>query len=203
MNKIAVGSEAADAIDIDAPAGENVRRVAEAKGMRPEDVAVVVLDRPRHEDLIRDLRECGAKVMLIPDGDVAPAIAAAQPGTGVDLLMGIGGTPEGVIAACAVKSFGGALQGRLWPRDDEERQKLVEGGYDPERVLSTDDLVAGEDLFVAATGVTSGALLRGVRYTKEGAVTDSLVIRSRSGTVRRIEAQHSFEKLSHFTGRKY
>lgn len=203
MNKIAVGSEAADAIDIDAPAGENVRRVAEAKGMRPEDVAVVVLDRPRHEDLIRDLRESGAKVMLIPDGDVAPAIAAAQPGTGVDLLMGIGGTPEGVIAACAVKSFGGALQGRLWPRDDDERARLVEGGYDPDRVLTTDDLVAGEDLFVAATGVTSGALLRGVRYTKEGAVTDSLVIRSRSGTVRRIEAQHSFEKLSHFTGREY
>jgi fructose-1,6-bisphosphatase II len=203
MDKIAVGSEAAGAIDIDAPAAENVRRVAEAKGMRPEDVAVVVLDRPRHEDLIRDLRESGAKVMLIPDGDVAPAIAAAQPGTGVDLLMGIGGTPEGVIAACAVKSFGGALQGRLWPRDDEERKKLVEAGYDPERVLSTDDLVAGEDLFVAATGVTSGALLRGVRYTKDGALTDSLVIRSRSGTVRRIEAQHSFEKLSHFTGQKY
>jgi fructose-1,6-bisphosphatase II len=203
MDKIAVGSEAAGAIDIDAPPAENVRRVAEAKGMRTEDVAVVVLDRPRHEDLIRDLRESGAKVMLIPDGDVAPAIAAAQPGTGVDLLMGVGGTPEGVIAACAVKSFGGALQGRLWPRDDEERQKLVEEGYDPERVLSTDDLVAGEDLFVAATGVTSGALLRGVRYTKDGAVTDSLVIRSRSGTVRRIEAQHSFEKLSHFTGRKY
>lgn len=203
MNKIAVGSEAADAIDIDATAGENVRRVAEAKGMRPEDVAVVVLDRPRHEDLIRDLRESGAKVMLIPDGDVAPAIAAAQPGTGVDLLMGIGGTPEGVIAACAVKSFGGALQGRLWPRDEDERGRLVEGGYDPDRVLTTDDLVAGEDLFVAATGVTSGALLRGVRYTKEGAVTDSLVIRSRSGTVRRIEAQHSFEKLSHFTGREF
>lgn len=203
MNKIAVGSEAADAIDIDATAGENVRRVAEAKGMRPEDVTVVVLDRPRHEDLIRDLRESGAKVMLIPDGDVAPAIAAAQPGTGVDLLMGIGGTPEGVIAACAVKSFGGALQGRLWPRDEDERGRLVEGGYDPDRVLTTDDLVAGEDLFVAATGVTSGALLRGVRYTKEGAVTDSLVIRSRSGTVRRIEAQHSFEKLSHFTGREY
>jgi fructose-1,6-bisphosphatase II len=203
MNKIAVGSEAADAIDIDAPAGENVRRVAEAKGIRAEDVAVVVLDRPRHEDLIRDLRECGAKVMLIPDGDVAPAIAAAQPGTGVDLLMGVGGTPEGVIAACAVKSFGGALQGRLWPRDEDERGRLVEAGYDPDRVLTTDDLVAGEDLFVAATGVTSGALLRGVRYTKDGAVTDSLVIRSRSGTVRRIEAQHSFEKLSHFTGRKY
>src|SRR5919106_1105497 len=187
MNKIAVGPESVEAIDIDAPPAENVRRVAEAKGVRPQDVSIVVLDRPRHEELIAELSELGARVMLIPDGDVAPAIAAAQPGTGVDMLMGVGGTPEGVIAACAVKSFGGALQGKLWPRDDEERQQLVDG----------------DDLFVAATGVTSGALLRGVRYTKEGAVTDSLVIRSRSGTVRRIEAHHAFEKLSRFTGREY
>ena len=203
MNKIAVGPESAEAIDIDAPPAENVRRVAAAKGVRPEDVSIVVLDRPRHEELIAELRELGARVMLIPDGDVAPAIAAAQPGTGVDMLMGVGGTPEGVIAACAVKSFGGELQGKLWPRDDEERQRLVDGGLDPDAVLATDDLVAGDDLFVAATGVTSGALLRGVRYTKEGAVTDSLVIRSRSGTVRRIEAHHAFEKLSRFTGREY
>ena len=203
MDKIAVGPESADAIDIEAPAAENVRRVANAKGCRKEDVSVVVLDRPRHEQLIADLRASGAKVMLIPDGDVAPAIAAAQPGTGVDLLMGVGGTPEGVIAACAVKSFGGALQGRLWPRDDEERQRLLDAGLDPERVLQTDDLVGGDDLFVAATGVTGGALLQGVRYTGDGAVTDSLVIRSRSGTVRRIEARHSFEKLAHFTGREY
>jgi fructose-1,6-bisphosphatase II len=166
-------------------------------------VSVVVLDRPRHEQLIAELREVGARVHLIPDGDVAPAIAASQPGTGVDMLMGIGGTPEGVIAACAVKSFGGALQGKLWPRDDGERQQLLDAGLDPERVLTTNDLVAGEDLFVAATGVTSGALLRGVTYTREGAVTDSLVIRSRSGTVRRIEASHAFEKLSRFTGREY
>jgi fructose-1,6-bisphosphatase II len=203
MDKIAVGPEAADAIDIDAPPAENVGRVAKAKGIRPEDVAVVVLDRPRHEDLIRELRAAGARVQLIPDGDVAPAIAAAQAGTGVDILMGVGGTPEGVIAACAVKSFGGALLGRLWPRDDDERQRLVDAGLDPEAVLGTDDLVASDDLFVAATGVTSGALLKGVRYTKDGAATDSLVIRSRSGTVRRIEAHHAFEKLSRFTGREY
>jgi fructose-1,6-bisphosphatase II len=203
MNKIAVGPDSADAIDIEASASENVRRVARAKGVRPADLSVVVLDRPRHEELIAELRDVGARVQLITDGDVAPAIAASQPGSGVDMLIGIGGTPEGVIAACAVKSFGGALQGKLWPRDDGERQQLHDAGLDPDRVLTTDDLVAGEDLFVAATGVTSGALLGGVRYTREGAVTESLVIRSRSGTVRRIEARHAFEKLSRFTGREY
>jgi fructose-1,6-bisphosphatase II len=203
MNKIAVGPDSADAIDIEASASENVRRVARAKGVRPADLSVVVLDRPRHEELIAELRDVGARVQLITDGDVAPAIAASQPGSGVDVLIGIGGTPEGVIAACAVKSFGGALQGKLWPRDDGERQQLHDAGLDPDRVLTTDDLVAGEDLFVAATGVTSGALLRGVSYTREGAVTESLVIRSRSGTVRRIEARHAFEKLTRFTGREY
>jgi fructose-1,6-bisphosphatase II len=137
----------------------------------------------------------GAKVNLITDGDVAPAIAASRPESGVDLLMGVGGTPEGVISAAAIKCLGGALQGRLWPRDDEERQKLLDAGFDVDRVLTTDDLVAGVDVFVAATGVTSGALLRGVRYTRDGAITDSIVMRSRSGTVRRIEAHHSFEKL--------
>jgi len=203
MDKIACGPEAAEAIDIDASPSENVRRVAEAKGVKPTDVSVVVLDRDRHVDLVAELRDCGAKVLLIPDGDVAPAIAAARGNTGVDMLMGIGGTPEGVISAAAVKCFGGALQGRLWPRDDEERLKLVEAGYDVERVLKTDDLVAGDDVFVAATGVTNGALLRGVRYTKDGAITESLVIRSRSGTVRRVEAEHRFEKLEQFTGRAY
>jgi len=195
MDKIAVGPEAAEAIDIDAPPAENVRRVAKAKGMHPEDVTVVVLDRDRHQELIAALREVGAKVRLITDGDVAPSIAAARPGTGVDLLMGVGGTPEGVISAAAIKCLGGAIQGRLWPRTDEERQKLVGAGYDVDRVLSADDLVAGQDLFVAATGVTDGALLRGVRYTGAGAVTESLVMRSRSGTVRRIEAQHRWGKL--------
>jgi fructose-1,6-bisphosphatase II len=200
MEKIACGSEAAAVIDITAPPAENVRRVAAAKGISVNDVSVVVLERPRHEQLIEDLRACGARVNLIRDGDVAPSIAAAQSGTGVDLLMGIGGTPEGVISAAAVKSLGGALQGRLWPRDDEEREKLIGAGYDPEKVLTTDDLVAGDDLFVAATGVTSGALLGGVRYTREGAITHSLVMRSRSGTFRRIEATHAFEKLARFAG---
>jgi fructose-1,6-bisphosphatase II len=184
-----------NAIDIEAAPVENVRAVADARGVSPEEVSVVVLDRPRHEELIGQLREVGAKVLLIPDGDVAPAIAAAQPGTGVDLLMGIGGTPEGVLSAAALKCVGGAIYGKLWPRDDNERQSLIDDGYDLDRVLTTDDLVGGRDVFFAATGVTTGALLRGVRYTREGAITDSIVMRSRSGTVRRIEAHHSFEKL--------
>jgi fructose-1,6-bisphosphatase II len=203
MDKIACGPEAIDVVDIKAPPRENVERVARAKGVKPSDVAVVVLDRDRHEALIDELRELGAKVLLIPDGDVAPAIAAAQPGTGVDLLMGIGGTPEGVIAAAALKCVGGGVLGKLWPRNDEERQQLVDAGFEVDRVLTTDDLVSGEDVFVAATGVTSGALLRGVRSTAEGAVTDSIVMRSRSGTVRRIEASHAFDKLEKFSGREY
>ncbi len=203
MDKIAVGPEAADVIDITAPPAENVRRVAEAKRMHSEDVSVVVLDRDRHEDLIRELREAGAKVRLITDGDVAPSIAAARVGTGVDLLMGIGGTPEGVISAAAIKCLGGAMQGKLWPRNDEERQALVDDGYDLERVLTTDDLVAGEDVFVAATGVTDGALLHGVRYTGTGAETASIVMRSRSGTVRRIDATHRWGKLEEIAGARY
>lgn len=203
MDKIAAGAAVADAIDIDASPEENVRRAAEAKGAKPSDVAVVVLDRPRNEELVGALRECGAKVMLITDGDVAPAIAAANPWRPVDLMMGIGGTPEGVIAAAAVKCLGGAVQGRLWPRDADERERLVAAGYDVDRVLTTDDLVGGEDIFVAATGVTDGTLLEGVRYTPEGAVTDSMVMRSRSGTVRRVQAWHAFEKLSKLSGREY
>jgi fructose-1,6-bisphosphatase II len=204
MNKIAVGPEAADAIDIDATPAENVRRVAEAKGKSPRDVSVIVLERDRHERLIADLRKAGARVTLIRDGDVAPAIAAAHGGVaGVDVLMGIGGTPEGVIAAAAIKCLGGALQARLWPRNDDERQKLVDEGIDPDRVLSTNDLVRGEDVFVAATGVTGGALLQGVRYTQDGAITDSIVMRSRSGTIRRVEAEHRFEKLTALSGRDY
>jgi fructose-1,6-bisphosphatase II len=195
MDKIAAGPESADAIDIEAEPADNVRAVAKAKGISPSEVSVVVLDRPRHEQLIADLREVGAKVLQITDGDVAPSIAAAQPGTGVDLLMGVGGTPEGVLAAAALKCVGGAIQGKLWPRNDEERQSLLDDGYDLDRVLHTDDLVGGRDVFFAATGVTTGALLRGVRYTRDGAITDSIVMRSRSATVRRIEATHSFEKL--------
>jgi fructose-1,6-bisphosphatase II len=203
MDKIATGPAAIDVVDIEAPPRENVERVARAKGMRPSEVSVVVLERDRHDALIDELRETGCKVHLIPDGDVAPAIAAAQPATGIDLLMGIGGTPEGVIAAAALKCVGGGVQGKLWPRNDEERQELVDAGLDPDRVLTTGDLVAGEDVFVAATGVTTGALLRGVRYLPGGAVTDSIVMRSRSGTVRRIEATHAFDKLERFSGREY
>jgi fructose-1,6-bisphosphatase II len=203
MEKIACGPEAAGAVDLDASPADNVNAVAEAKGVSPRAVSVVVLDRPRHEQLIGELREVGAKVLLIPDGDVAPAIAAAQPGTGVDLLMGVGGTPEGVLSAAALKCVGGALHGRLWPRDDDERQALVDAGFDVERKLGLDDLVAGDDVFFAATGVTTGALLKGVRYQRDGAFTDSIVMRSRSGTVRRVEATHALEKLTALTGREY
>ena len=203
MEKIAAGANAVDAVDITATPTENVHAVARAKGVKPTDLRVVVLERERHENLIGELRQAGARVNLIRDGDVAPAIAAARPETGVDLLYGIGGTPEGVISAAALKCVGGGIQGRLWPRTLEEREALVAEGFDLDRVLTTDDLVAGEDVFVAATGVTTGALLRGVRYVRDGAVTDSIVMRSRSGTVRRIEARHNLEKLTHFTGREF
>ena len=195
MDKIAVGPDAVDAIDIDASPTENVSRVAEAKGVAVNDVTVVVLERDRHDDLIAELRDAGARVNLIRDGDVAPSIAAAQPGTGVDMLMGVGGTPEGVISAAAIKCLGGALQGRLWPRDDGERRSLVEAGFELDRVLTHDDLVRGADVFVAATGVTGGSLLRGVRVVEGAVETESIVMRSRSGTVRRISAHHPSGKL--------
>jgi fructose-1,6-bisphosphatase II len=203
MDKIACGPEAADAIDIEAPPGDNVKAVAKARGVKPSDVTVVVLERDRHQGLIEALRATEAKLLLISDGDVAPSIAAARPESGVDLLMGIGGTPEGVLSAAALKCVGGVIQGKLWPRDDEERQRLVDAGFDLDRVLTTDDLVGGDDVFFAATGVTTGALLRGVRYTPEGAVTESIVMRSRSGTVRRVEAHHAFGKLEALSGGRY
>ena len=203
MEKIAVGPAAIDVIDITRSPTENVHAVADALGKSPRAVDVVVLERERHDALIAELRDAGARVRLIRDGDVAPSIAAAQPDTGVDMLYGIGGTPEGVISAAALKCVGGGIQGRLWPRNDDERRQLVEAGLDPERVLYTDDLVSGEDVFVAATGVTTGALLRGVLYTSDGATTDSIVMRSRSGTVRRVVAQQSLTKLSALTGFEY
>ncbi|MEZ5099149.1 MAG: class II fructose-bisphosphatase [Thermoleophilia bacterium] len=203
MDKIACGPELADVIDISLPPAENVRRAAKAKGVEPSEITVIVLDRDRHADLIGELRQCGAKVRLITDGDVAPAIAASRPDSGVDLLMGVGGTPEGVIAAAAAKCLGGAVQGRLWPRNDVERQRLLDEGFDLDRVLTTNDLVAGTNLFVAATGVTDGALLRGVRYGRDGATTESLVLRSRSGTSRRIEATHQLGKLTTLAGERY
>ena len=195
MDKIVVGAEAADAIDINASPTENVRRVAEATGMKPDEVTVVVLERDRHDALIAELRESGARVTLIRDGDVAPSIAAARPWTGIDLVMGIGGTPEGVISAAAIKCLGGAMQGKLWPRNDDERQRLLAAGFDLDRVLTEDDLVSGDDVFVAATGVTRGALLNGVRTDAAGVETESIVMRSRSGTVRRIAAYHPSEKI--------
>jgi fructose-1,6-bisphosphatase II len=203
MEKIAVGPQGIDVIGLGASPTENVQAVAKAKGVSTRAISVVVLERDRHNDLIAELREAGAKVNLIRDGDVAPAIAAAQAGTGVDMLYGIGGTPEGVISAAALKCVGGGIQGRLWPRDDDERQKLVDAGLDPQNILTTNDLVAGEDVFVAATGVTTGSLLRGVRYLPNGAITDSIVMRSRSGTVRRVEATHALDKLEALTGREY
>jgi fructose-1,6-bisphosphatase II len=203
MEKVATGPEAADALDVTAPPEENVRLVAKAKGVRPEEITVVILDRDRHQEMISRVREAGARVFLITDGDVAPAIAAARPNTGIDMLMGIGGTPEGVVAAAALKCLGGAIQGRLFPRNDEEKQALVDAGFHLERVLTTDDLVAGNDVFFAATGITDGSLLRGVWYDEDGAHTYSMVMRARSGTVRYVEAEHTFEKLEVFTGREY
>ena len=203
MEKIAAGPDAADAIDVTAPPEENVRRVAKAKGVRPEEITVTVLDRDRHADLIAAVRGVGAKVFLITDGDVAGAIAASAPRSGVDLLMGVGGTPEGVISAAALKCLGGAIQGRLWPRTDQERQTLIDEGFDLEAVLTTDDLVSGRDVFFAATGITDGSLLRGVQYWPDGATTYSIVMRSQSGTVRYVEAHHQFEKLERFTAVDY
>jgi fructose-1,6-bisphosphatase II len=203
MDKIAGGAEVADVLDIEAPAGENVRRAAKAKGVRPEDITVVVLDRDRHQQLIANLRAAGACVLLITDGDVAPTIAACRPETGVDLLMGVGGTPEGVISAAALKALGGGIQAKLWPRNDEERGKLIDQGFDIDEILTTDRLVSGDNVFVAATGVTTGSMLRGVRYTRDGAVTDSIVMRSKSGTVRRIGADHALDKLMKYSKVEY
>ena len=204
MEKVATGPEAAHAIDVTASPEENVRLVAEAKGIRPEEVGVVILDRDRHAEIIQRVREVGARVHLITDGDVAGAIAAATTRrSGLDLLLGIGGTPEGVVAAAALKCIGGAIQGRLYPRNDDERRRLVETGFDIERVLTTNDLVAGDDVFFAATGITDGSLLRGVKYWPDGATTYSMVMRSRSGTVRIVEAEHRFAKLELFSQIEY
>ncbi|MFE7650920.1 class II fructose-bisphosphatase [Streptomyces phaeoluteigriseus] len=195
MDKLVTGPDAADFVDIDAPVSVNIRRVAKAKRATPEDVTVVILDRPRHEGIIDEIRRTGARIKLISDGDVAGSILALREGTGVDLLLGIGGTPEGIISACAVKCLGGTIQGKLWPKDDEERQRAIDAGHDLDRVLTTEDLVTGENVFFVATGITDGELLRGVRYRSETAVTDSIVMRSKSGTVRRIDSEHRLSKL--------
>jgi fructose-1,6-bisphosphatase II len=203
MEKVAAGAEAADAIDIEAPVGENVRRVAKAKAIEVSDVTVTVLDRPRHDQIVKEIREAGARVRFISDGDVAGAIAAARESSPVDMLYGVGGTPEGVIAACAIKCLGGVIQGRLWPRNDEEKAAAKDAGYDLDAVLTTHDLVSGEDVFFAATGVTGGDLVEGVRYRGDDAWTQSIVMRSRSGTVRIIDALHHREKLKSLSDIEY
>ena len=203
MEKLAVGPEAADAVDFEAPLALNLRLVAKAKGAHVGDLTVCILDRPRHEDLIRQIRQAGARVKLITDGDVAGAIMAAREGTGVDMLVGIGGTPEAVIAACALKCLDGAMYGRLWPRDDKEREAALDAGYDLEKVLDIDDLVRGDNVFFAATGVTDGELLRGVRFDRRGSLTQSLSMRSKSGTSRQIDARHQLSKLSRYASIDY
>jgi fructose-1,6-bisphosphatase II len=199
MEKIAVGPECAGRVDLEASATHNLNAVAEAKGESVREVTAVVLDRDRHDDLVAEIREAGARIRLIPDGDVAGAISTAWPDSGADILFGIGGTPEGVIAAAALKCMGGELLGRLWPRDDEERDAAQAAGYDLERVLRTDELVAGDNCFFAATGITDGELLKGVHFAAEAVFTQSLVMRSKSGTVRLINGRHRIGKLREYT----
>jgi fructose-1,6-bisphosphatase II len=198
MEKLAVGPEAADVIDLTAPVAENLRRVAKAKHGSVSDVTVCILDRPRHEQLVSEVRDAGARIAFISDGDVAGAIAAARPDSGVDMLIGIGGTPEGIIAACALKCMGGAIQGRLWPKDAAERQRALDAGHDLDRVLTTNDLVRGDNVFFCATGITDGSLLRGVHYRAGGCTTQSIVMRSKSGTVRMIDGFHRLTKLREY-----
>jgi fructose-1,6-bisphosphatase II len=203
MEKIATGPAAADVIDLNAPVTANLEAVAKALGEKVKDVTAVILDRDRHTDIIRECRDAGARIRLIPDGDVAGAISVAWRNSGNDILFGIGGTPEGVIAAAALKCLGGSIQGRLWPRNDDERTAALDAGYDLDRVLTLDDLVAGDDVFFAATGITDGELLRGVRYWGDGAGTQSLVMRSKSGTIRMIEATHRWTKLMAYSAVQY
>ena len=203
MDKLVTGPDAADLVDIRLPVAENIKRVAKAKGSHAEDVTVVLLDRPRHQKLVDEIRAAGARIKFIVDGDVAGAIMAAKEGTGIDLMMGIGGTPEGIIAACAMKSLDGVIQGRLCPRDDDERQQALDAGHDLDAVLSTNDLVRGEDTFFVATGITDGELMRGVRYRGGGASTHSLVMRSRSGTIRSLVSPHSLSKMRAYSGVDY
>jgi fructose-1,6-bisphosphatase II len=199
MEKIAVGPDGVGVIDLTRPASDNIEALARAKGTSPRDITAVVLDRPRHEDLIAEVRSTGARIRLIQDGDVAGAISTAWTESGADILLGIGGTPEGVITAAALKCMGAELQGRLWPRDEDERAAALAAGYDLDQVLGTDDLVKGDNCFFAATGITDGELLKGVHFSRRTASTQSLVMRSKSGTVRLINAQHQLSKLAAFS----
>ncbi|WP_433515606.1 class II fructose-bisphosphatase [Nonomuraea sp. CA-143628] len=195
MEKLVTGPDAADVVDIEAPVATNIQAVARAKGCSSSDVTVVVLDRPRHEQMVKEIRETGARIKFIVDGDVAGAIMAARADTGIDLMLGIGGTPEGIVAACALKCLGGVIQGKLWPRDDAERRKALDAGLDLGQVLTTNDLVRSEDVFFAATGITQGELMQGVRFRGGVALTHSLVMRGRSGTIRKVDSEHQLTKL--------
>lgn len=198
MNKIAVGPEAAHVIDLNASTAENLNRVAEAKNMPIHQLTVVVLQRPRHDDLIQEIRDTGARIKLITDGDVAGGLMTCTPGGGADVLMGVGGAPEAVITAAALKCIGGTIQCKLWPRDDDERRVAEEAGFEIDKVLTADDLVSSDNIFFAATGITDGEFLRGVHYTQNGATTQSMVMRSRSGTVRWIDSAHELRKLANY-----
>jgi fructose-1,6-bisphosphatase II len=203
MEKIAAGPEGGPALDITLGIEANVRNVAKARGMEVEDITVTLLDRDRNTEAIERVRKMGARVRLIEHGDIAGALSAAMAGTGIDMLYGIGGTPEGVTSAAALRCLGGVMQGRLWPRNDDERQRAIEAGYDLGRVLTTEDLVGGEEVFFAATGVTDGVLLQGVRYTSGGATSESIVMRGKTGTIRRIASEHRWDKLTKIANVEY
>jgi fructose-1,6-bisphosphatase II len=203
MEKLACGPEVDEELDINAPIEQTLEAIARAKRVRPRDLMVVILDRPRHDEMVKRIRAVGTRIRFIPHGDVSGALMASSPDTGIDLLWGIGGTPEGVLSAAAFKCLGGQFQGKLWPRDDAERKAAIDAGYDLDKVLMLDDLVKGDNTFFAATGVTDGDLLRGVRYQRGGARTNSLVMRSKSGTVRTLQATHSMEKLGELEGDRY
>ena len=203
MNKLAVGPEAKGIINIEKSISENLRAIAKAKEKDIEDLTTIILDRPRHSEMITEIRSCGARIRMIPDGDVAAALMTAWPDSGVDVLLGVGGTPEGVIAACALRAMGGEIQGKLYARDEDELRRGREAGYDFDKVITMDDLVSSEDVFFAATGITDGELLQGVRYFGDGASTDSLVVRGLTGTVRQINATHRLDKLHRLGTVKY
>lgn len=203
MNKIAVGPEAKGKIDIEKPITENLKAIAKAKNKDIDDLTTIILDRPRHDDMVAEIRKAGARIRLIPDGDVAAALMTAWPESGVDVLIGIGGTPEGVIAACALRAMGGEIQGKLYARDDDELKRGRDAGYDFDRVITMDDLVSSEDVFFAATGITDGELLKGVRYYGDRITTDTLVVRGLTGTVRQIIATHTTDKLDNLSITRY
>jgi len=199
MEKLVVGAEAADVVDIRLPVKENIRRLAKARKRSAEDITVCVLDRPRHAQLAEEIRAAGARIKFISDGDVAGAVMAAREGTGVDMLLGIGGTPEGIITACAIHCLGGTIQGRLWPQDDEEKQRAIDAGHDLGAVLDTQTLVDSDNVYFVVTGITDGELVGGVRYDGDSIRTSSIVMRSKSGTIRRVESEHRLSKLQAYS----